>query len=80
MNENIEHQVERGSNHVVYDVVASAFFSKYDDVLLFFLTNAVLWMGGWVVLWLGGRVVVQCAAGDMEDSRQLRWVTAVRRR
>ena len=32
-----------------------------------------------VVVWLGGRVV-QCAAGDMEDSRQMRWVRAVRHR
>ena len=32
-------------------MVAAAFVAKYDDVL-FFLTNAVRWMGGWVVVWL----------------------------
>ena len=55
MNQNIETQIKRGSNHVVYDVVAAAFLVKYDDV--FFLTNGVRWL-----VWLGGRDVVQCAA------------------
>ena len=66
MNQNIETQIKRGSNHVVYDVVAAALLVKYDDVV-FLLTNGVRW-----IAWLGGRDVVQCAAGDMGGRRQLR--------
>ena len=73
MNENIENQIERGSNHVVYDVAAAAFLAKYDDVVGW---EGVRWMGGRVVVWLGGRDVVQCAAGDIGDKSapQVRWV------
>ena len=31
--DDLENKIERGSNHVVYDVVAVAFVANYDDVL-----------------------------------------------
>ena len=34
--EDLENKIERGSNHVVYDVVAVAFVANYDDVLFLF--------------------------------------------
>ena len=39
MNQNIENQIKRGSNHVVYDVVAAAFLVKYDDVVVVFFNE-----------------------------------------